>query len=227
MRVLVGLSGETRHGNIRQKPAILFGEGYRLSQSRWRQTHLRSPDRRNDRPCSRVIADGRIEQSEVEYLQKWLAANMAVTEQPLIRTLYARVAEILKDGLVDDDEKAELMDTLSRFTTRDIELGEVLKSTSLPLCDPAPTVSFEGWRYCFTGTFNYGKRKDCEAAVTTRGAIAGSLSQKTKVLVIGAYATESWKHSAFGNKILEASEWRDAGIPISIVSEDHWVKALG
>jgi NAD-dependent DNA ligase len=173
-----------------------------------------------------LVADGRIEQSEVEYLQKWLAANMAVTEQPVIRTLYRRINEILEDGLVDLDEKNELLDTLSRFTTSDIELGEVLKATSLPLCDPAPTLSFAGWRYCFTGTFNFGKRKDCEDAVIARGASAGGLSQKTNVLVIGIYATESWKHSSFGNKILEASDWRDAGIPISIVSEEHWVKAL-
>lgn len=34
------------------------------------------------------------------------------------------------------------------------------------------------------------------------------MAQKTNVLVIGVYATESWKHSSFGNKILKAVEWR-------------------
>lgn len=173
-----------------------------------------------------LIADGRIEQSEVEFLQTWLAANSAITEQPLIAKLYDRVAEVLRDGVVDSDEKAELLDTLDRFTTRDVELGEVLKSTTLPLCHPAPTLAFEGRRYCFTGTFSYGTRKVCEDAVTARGAAAGSLTQKTTVLVIGIYATESWKHSAFGHKILRACEWRDAGLPISIVAEEHWAKAL-
>lgn len=173
-----------------------------------------------------LIADGNIVQAEVEFLQKWLAANMCVTDVPVIRTLYARVSEMLTDGVVDEDEKAELLDTLHRFTMQDIELGETLKATTLPLCDPAPPLSYSGWRYCFTGTFNYGKRRDCEEAVVTRGAIAGSLSQKTRVLVVGVYATESWKHSTFGNKIAEACDWRDAGIPISIVSEDHWVKSL-
>jgi hypothetical protein len=42
----------------------------------------------------------------------------------------------------------------------------------------------------FTGTFSYGQRKHCEAAVTERGGIADSLTQKTNVLVIGLYATE-------------------------------------
>ncbi len=55
-----------------------------------------------------------------------------------------------------------------------------------------------------------------------RGASSGPLSQKTNILVIGIYATESWKHSAFGNKILQAVEWRDQGVPIAVVSEQHW-----
>lgn len=80
--------------------------------------------------------------------------------------------------------------------------------------------------YCFTGTFNYGQRKHCEQAVKERGASAGSLTQKTNVLVIGVYATESWKHSSFGAKILKACDFRDSGLPISIVSEEHWTRHL-
>jgi NAD-dependent DNA ligase len=101
-------------------------------------------------------------------------------------------------------------------------LGEVLKSASIPLCDPPPSLSFAHQRYCFTGTFNFGPRKDCEAAVTALGAQAGGLTQKTNVLVVGIYATESWKHSSFGNKIMKACEFRDQGLPICIVSEPHW-----
>lgn len=134
--------------------------------------------------------------------------------------------EILHDGVVDDDEKAELLDTLNRFSNRDFELGETLKSSTLPLCVPAPMLSFEGMNYCFTGTFNYGQRKACEAAVTSKGALAGSLNQKTNFLVIGVYATDSWKHSTFGNKILKAAEMRSEGRPIRIVSEEHWIRHL-
>lgn len=173
-----------------------------------------------------MLADGHINQAEVAFLQKWLAANASISDQPLIRTLYRRVNEILSDSVFDDDEKAELFDTLNKFSNRDFELGEVLKPTTLPLCDPAPTLTFAGMRYTFTGTFNYGQRKYCEAAVADRGASAGSLTQKTNVLVIGAYATESWKHSSFGNKILQAVEWRSRAIPITIVSEEHWMRHL-
>jgi len=173
-----------------------------------------------------VAADGTLSQGEVEFLQKWLAANVIISDQPLIRSLYDRVNEILGDGLVDAEECAELLQTLENFASRDIELGEVLKSTTLPLCQPAPKLDFSGKLYCFTGTFSFGQRKHCEKAVTERGGSSAGLSQRTDFLVIGAYATESWKHSSFGNKILRASEMRDMGRPIAIVSERHWVQHL-
>ena len=173
-----------------------------------------------------VAADGDLNQAEVEFLQKWLAANAAVSEQPLIRTLYQRINAVLSDGVLDPDETTLLLDTLNSFSSRDFELGEVLKAASLPLCDPAPALAFADRTYCFTGTFIYGQRKACEAAVAERGGSAGGLNRKTEVLVIGAYATESWKHSSFGNKILQASEWRDEGRPIAIVSEQHWTHHL-
>ncbi len=173
-----------------------------------------------------VAADGDLNLAEVEFLQKWLAANAAISQTPVIRTLYQRINDVIQDGVLDDDEKVMLLETLNSFSSRDFELGEVLKSSTLPLCDPAPTLLFAGRSYCFTGTFIYGQRKHCELAVTERGGSAGGLNRKTDFLVIGAYATESWKHSSFGNKILQASEWREEGRPISIVSEEHWTRHL-
>lgn len=173
-----------------------------------------------------ITADNDVNKAEVEFLQKWLAANIAVSEQPVIRILYQRINAVLRDGVLDDEEKRSLLDTLESFSSRDFELGEVLKSSTLPLCDPPPALAFKGVTYCFTGTFLYGQRKHCEQAIDERGGFYGSLSQKTEVLVIGAYATDSWKHSTFGNKILKASEWRDQGGRIAIVSEQHWKQHL-
>lgn len=175
-----------------------------------------------------LVADNVINVTEVEFLQRWLAANLHISDQPLVRVLYKRVIEMLSDGIVDEDEKSELLETLNEFSNRDIGgLGEILKSTTLPLDDPEPSLTFGGKRYCFTGTFNFGQRKECEQAVTKLGAECGSLTQKTNILVVGIYATDSWKHSSFGNKILQACAWRDKGLPISIVSEPHWVGFLG
>lgn len=169
-----------------------------------------------------LLADGKINQAEIEFLQKWLAANADISNQPLIHVLYHRVNEILADGVADAEEQADLFDTLNRFVSNDTELGEDLKPSSLPLCNPAPTLTFANRSYCFTGTFNFGQRKACEQVITERGGTAGSLTRKTHVLVIGSYVTSSWKHSSFGDKIERAVEWRASGAPISIVSEAHW-----
>jgi len=71
------------------------------------------------------------------------------------RTPYDRVRAILTDGVADPEECNDLFSALSAFTAGDAELDEASKATSLPLCHPAPSVSFEGMTYCFTGTFNF------------------------------------------------------------------------
>lgn len=173
-----------------------------------------------------LCADRVLNEAEVEFLQAWLAANVVVSGNPIIATLYDRVAEVLSDGVADATERQELFQALEDFSGNDIEVGEALKSTTLPLCDPAPDLTFAGQTYCFTGTFSYGGRRQCEQAIVERGGTCGSLTRKTNVVVIGIYATESWKHSAFGHKIMKACEMRDAGVRISIVSEDHWTGFL-
>jgi len=174
-----------------------------------------------------LCADGVLNDAEIEFLQKWLAVSADVSGQPVIVRLYQLVEEILSDGFVDEDERVQLFDTLNALADTTFELGEVLKPTTLPLCSPPPDVSFLGMRFCFTGTFNLGRRQDCERAVEERGGLGGSLTQDTNYLVIGAYVTDSWRHSSFGNKIIKAVEMRDhKNVPISIVSEQHWATYL-
>lgn len=174
-----------------------------------------------------LCADGVINQAEVKFLQKWLAANSGIVGQPLITTLYRRIDEVLSDGAASADECSELLATLSAFSDTDFELGEVLKPSRLPLCSPPPNVSIQGASFCFTGKFSFGDRKKCEDAVLERGGRSiSTVTQQTDYLVVGGYATESWKHSNMGGKILRAVEIREHGHPIRLVSEDHWVAAV-
>jgi NAD-dependent DNA ligase len=163
-----------------------------------------------------------INEAEAEFLQSWLVANSDVTDQPIIRDLLGRVSEMLSDGEFSPEERTELLELLQGLTGGHFEIGELLKSSDLPICTPKPILQFQGVRYCFTGTFAFGERKRCEAAIHERGGYAGSLTRQTHVLVIGAYATSSWKHSSMGNKILKAVEMREQGFPIAIIDEGHW-----
>ena len=173
-----------------------------------------------------LLADGKIDQAEAEYLQKWLAANQISNTNPVISNLLHRVNEILSDGILDEDEAKELFETLQKFTGGDYEIGEFQKSSTLPLSQPPPNISFNNTKFCFTGTFAFGSRKDCELAVTNKGADAGSLTAKTNYLVIGIYATDSWAHSSYGRKIEKAVAMQAKGKDIYIVGEEHWVENM-
>lgn len=174
-----------------------------------------------------LCADGVLNDSEIEFLERWLVINADVTGQPLVTQLYQRVSTILSDGFVDEDERREIFDTLNAFSDTTFELGEVLKPTTLPLCSPPPDVTFAGRRFCFTGTFNFGRRNECQRAVEDHGGFAGNLTRETDYLVIGAYVTDLWRHSSFGSKIVKAVEMRDhKDVPISIVAEQHWANYL-
>jgi NAD-dependent DNA ligase len=169
-----------------------------------------------------LTADGLINQQEAEYLQKWLVAHLEVRENPITMNLLTRVNAMLADNHLDAEEAQELLETLRNLSGGDFELGETLKSISLPLDQPLPSVVFDGKNYCFTGTFAFGTRTECENTVRMRGGICGSLTRKTNYLVVGIYATGSWMHSSFGNKIEKAVGMKQEGLPLYIISEEHW-----
>ena len=169
-----------------------------------------------------LTADGIINQAEAEYLQKWLVAHIDVRDNPIAANLLNRVNSMLSDAVIQQDEAHELFETLQKFSGGNFELGEVLKSTSLPLDAPPPELSFSNTQFCFTGTFAFGARKDCEAAVEKLGGRCGSLTMHTNYLVIGIYAKGSWAHSPYGRKIERAIEMKQEGVPIHIVGEQHW-----
>ncbi|GJL95838.1 MAG: hypothetical protein DHS20C05_22430 [Hyphococcus sp.] len=174
-----------------------------------------------------ILADGYLDDREVKFLHAWLAANRHITGNALVEKLYDRIEEVLSDGVIDQDERADLISTLTAFCQNDFAVGEALKAGTLPLNSPSPIVSFTDKRFCFTGTFVFGSRAECKKAVSERGGLVGTLTQKTDFLVIGEYATDSWKHSTFGNKIEKAIVFRDTKkLPIAIISEPYWRSAL-
>ncbi len=173
-----------------------------------------------------LVADGKINMPEAEYLQKWLANRPTLNDHSFFGKLYARVTDYLTDDYLDEGEATDLFDTLKAIVGGEFELGEAAKSSTLPLCNPEPKVIVAERRFCFTGTFLFGKRRDCESRLKSVGGTSGSLTQKTNYLVIGNYATDSWKHSSAGNKILKAVEYRERGIPINIISEPYWLRAV-
>ena len=177
--------------------------------------------------CKGIVADGVVNQQEAEFLQNWLAANeIAVMSNPVTCTLLDRVDAMLADGVLDREEAEELLAALHSFSGEPPEVGEFIKTTGLPVDHPEPRVGFSDSTFCFSGTFAYGTRRECEALVTSLGGVnQKTVTRSLDYLVLGAYVTPSWAHESFGRKIEKAVSYRDdRGDPLVIVSESHWIE---
>jgi len=178
--------------------------------------------------CKGLTADGKVDQSEAEFLHSWLIQSRQATDNPVIINLLSRVDAMLEDGVLDEEESAELLSILHKITGEPSEVGELAKSTSLPVDHPPPNIIFEGNLFLFTGTCVYGTRKDCQAAIEEMGGInAKGVNKKLNYLVLGTYVTDSWIHESYGRKIEKAMQYREEGVPITIITEEHWINEGG
>jgi len=174
-----------------------------------------------------IIADGKVDQSEAEFLQGWLIQNHH-SENPIVLNLLDKLSDILQDGVLDSEESEELFAILRSISGDETEIGEVAKTSTLPLCSPPPEIDFNGKSFLFTGTCAFGTRKQCNEAVESLGGVsAKSVTKKLDYLVLGTYVTDSWIHETFGRKIEKAMEYRDSGVSISIITEEYWLSGSG
>lgn len=175
-----------------------------------------------------LTADGKIDQSEAEFLYSWLIQSRQTTENPVIINLLNRVDAMLEDGVLDDEESAELLSILHKISGDSSAIGELAKTSSLPVDHPLPNIIFEGNLFLFTGTCVYGTRKQCQTAIENLGGVnATGVNKKLNYLVLGTYVTDSWVHENYGRKIEKAMQYRDEGVPIKIVTEEHWINEGG
>ena len=175
-----------------------------------------------------LLADGKIDHNEAEFLFTWLIQSRQASNNPIIVNLLERVSAMLEDGVLDQDESEELFELLRKIAGNSSEIGELGKTSSLPINHPMPAVTFEDREFLFTGTFAYGTRKECQFAVESLGGRnAKGVTKKLNYLVLGTYVTDSWAHETFGRKIEKAMEYRDSGIPLCIITEEHWANQGG
>ena len=174
-----------------------------------------------------IAANGAVDQAEAEFLQTWLVQN-SQSQNPVVLNVLDRVGEMLEDGVLDQDEAEELLGILHSISGEKTELGEVSKTSKLPVCSPPPQITFSGKSFLFTGTCALGTRKNCQSAIDSLGGVnAKSVTKTLDYLVLGTYVTDSWAHESFGRKIEKAMEYRDSGLPITIVTEEHWLNESG
>ncbi len=180
--------------------------------------------------CRELLADGRVDQTEAEFLKEWIERNSDFVGTYPFDVVYLQLSAILLDGFVDPDESADLRDTLGRFVDGEVhDAGKqpALQRTTLPVDDPEPEIYFPESTFVVAGTFSYGCRAMVHAAIDARGGIvAASPSEETSYLVIGDLGSRDWVNSNAGRKIERAVQLRQQGYPVAIVTEAHWAESL-
>lgn len=176
-----------------------------------------------------VLADGAVCPNEVRFLLQWMEANREAANMWPAKALYPRLAAAMADGHLDDDEEREVMSlllaTVGGIAAPSADAPNF--TTTLPLCSPVPAVEFNGRVFCFTGRFHSGTRDWCEAQVVARGGRAvSSITRKLNYLVIGELGSRDWMHSTHGRKIEKAVSYRDDGVALRILSEQHWYEHI-
>jgi hypothetical protein len=176
-----------------------------------------------------ILADHVLTTDEIMFLADWLSrCNNLLHEWPA-SVIAGKVAHILDDGEITELEALELKELLSKIIGGE-PAGVNLqpRATRLPVDDSPTPIEFLDHSFCFTGKFQYGDRKVCQAVTTERGGhIHKTVTRGLDYLVIGTLASRDWAHTNHGRKIESAVDnKRRLGARTFIVSEEQWAASL-
>jgi NAD-dependent DNA ligase len=173
------------------------------------------------------MADGELNNREIQFLSLWLSENQALATTWPGEVIYKRVREVLADGVITAEERDYLQKSLAELVGGSFSDDGAIAAgaTDLPV-DQSAVVQIPSLAFCFTGQFLYGTRTACEQTVIQRGGRISSGNKKLDFLVVGELSSRDWKYSSFGTKIESAIKLKQEGIPLTIVTESQWVRAL-
>ena len=175
-----------------------------------------------------VVADGVVSGDEAARLAEWTRTNPEVATRWPANLLARRLKRIFSDGRVDAQERQRLAATLSQLAeNHDNVRGGFPLTTDLPITRPEPAVVFEGRTFVFAGEMSYGPAHACEREILELGGMyERTVNRRTDYLVIGTLASDDWSQDSFGRLVDDVVQYRARGIPIAVMTEEHWVAAL-
>lgn len=181
-----------------------------------------------------IAADGEISVDEMRGLSEWLAEHEHLKTCWPYDEIEALTTKVLADRRIDGTEHRLLMEFFTEFLAlldertlvRPILVEEAGKPISA-LCAVAPSVSFSGTTFCFTGASAKYKRAQFEQIVRDLGGEAlPGVSAKLNYLVIGAEGNPCWSYACYGRKVEKAVELRKKGARLVLLHENDFHDAV-
>ena len=175
-----------------------------------------------------VAADGVVSSDEATRLSEWTRANPEPAARWPANILARRLGRIFSDGRLDGRERDRLAALLAQLAQNPEGIGRGFPlATDLPITRPEPDVVFEGQTFVFAGELAYGPTRACEREVMELGGTCErTVNRRTDYVVIGSLAAADWSQSDFGTLVDEVVEYRSRGVPIAVITEEHWASAL-
>jgi NAD-dependent DNA ligase len=174
-----------------------------------------------------LMADQELTDSEIHFLHEWLEERYSMTSSFPGNVIHERIKEVLKDGVVTEEERSHLVETLNMLIEDRLEdLAEQVDLTELWF-DDVGLIDFNKARFCLTGNFVYGPSDVCKVAIEQRGGtVAPSVSDEAQYLVVGGLGLDEWRTGGLGAEIESAMRLRAKGKSVKIIPEDSWVAHL-
>jgi NAD-dependent DNA ligase len=177
--------------------------------------------------CRGLTADNHLNDAEIQFLSTWIADNKEATVAWPGCVIRDRVAHVLEDGQVTDEEREQLLTVVKELCGS--EFMETGSAEAAPVSFPTEDVciNLDGATFCLTGKFIFGPRSSVERVIENKGGlVGGNVTQKTDYLIIGTLSSPDWLHSNHGLKIQKAVELKQAGQKIFIITEKAWLEAV-
>jgi hypothetical protein len=175
-----------------------------------------------------VVADGVVSSDEASRLSEWTRANPDTAARWPANILARRLGRIFADGRLDGRERDRLAAVLAQIAQNPEAIGRGFPlATDLPITHPVPEVVFERQTFVFAGELAYGPTRACEREVMELGGTCErTINRRTDYVVIGALGATDWSQASFGTLVDEVVQYRARGVPIAVITEEHWAAAL-
>lgn len=173
-----------------------------------------------------TASDGVLNDQEIAGMSSWLERNESVKEIWPASVIVQRLATILEDGIITDEERADLLATVRQVTGSDTDESGLSYEASTEFWEDAVDgLSIAGAVFCLTGDFVSGDRDSVDTLLHCLGAETNSsVNKSVTYLVIGTLASRDWLYTSHGRKIEKALLLKREGCPIKVITERTLLK---
>lgn len=160
-----------------------------------------------------ISCDEKINLTEIKCLQRWLQEHDYLSGVYPYDKILCTVSDTLADGILDENEKIELLNTFKEILNPiDVNGSEA-------------EIDLNDKTFCLSGEFKCGSKADVKGKLVALGGIEKSgVSAKLDYLFVGGMGSDAWKYGKVGGKIAKALELQEKGNKVQIIAEEDLIK---